>query len=192
MNFLDTKEIKSSTVIDYDLICKNSSTWCLVVIVLALNGRDSSGSHFEENKMVCLLQRKRCRFSHHGIMSLSSPQITSLHCTLAASVYDDLSPHHCINGSLQLLFQLCELSPLFVPGHTNDIVNDLRLLRTVFKPGRLPRCCYRSHLEVWKQCTIPISFSGSLVSRSGSKHASNPFSIKCANIFIFQMVQSSP
>lgn len=55
MNFLDTKEIKSSTVIDYDLICKNSSTWCLVVLVLALNGCDSSDSHFEEKKMVCLL-----------------------------------------------------------------------------------------------------------------------------------------
>ena len=41
MNFLDTKEMKSSTVIDYDLICKNSSTWCLVVLVLALNGRDT-------------------------------------------------------------------------------------------------------------------------------------------------------
>jgi len=37
-----------------------------------------------------------------------------------------------------------------------------------------------------------FSLLGSLVSIVGSKHASNPFSIRCADIFISQMAQSSP
>jgi hypothetical protein len=38
----------------------------------------------------------------------------------------------------------------------------------------------------------PFSFAGNLVSKLGSKHASSPFSMRCAVIFISLMVQSSP
>jgi len=66
-------------------------------------------------------------------MSWSFPQITSLHYTLCASVYDDLSPHHCINGLLQLLFQLCDL-----PGHTNDMSMTSAYCAQSLDPGDFP------------------------------------------------------
>jgi hypothetical protein len=54
MNFLDTKEMKLSMVIDYDLICKSSPRWCLPSCISTM-AVIHLACHFEENKMVSVV-----------------------------------------------------------------------------------------------------------------------------------------